>query len=272
MSKLKYKLIVSDLDGTLLNNKAQLTERTIEAIKQYHKAGGLFTYATGRTVESSQVFVERLGIKIPGIAFNGAKVVSYIDNRVIYETFLDGECAKKAYTAFRAHDKDVVVYFDDSRYVAEYTSVIDKYLERVRHSVIIVRNIEQVIGRGESLKKILVIDPKQEEELILGIVKPIFGENINYIKSDSQYYEFLAPGTSKGYALEALAKYLGISLDDTIAIGDHMNDISMINTAGLGVAVANAEQETIDAADYITTSNDNDGVALTIEKLLRGEL
>ena len=296
-NRLKYKLIVSDLDATLLNSSGLISDRTIEAIRRYQALGGLFTYATGRSEVSSRIFAEQAGIKIPGIAYNGAKVVSHLDGIVIYETFLDGECTKKAYIALRKLNKDVIIYLENSRHVAEFTDVIGKYMERVRQGVKIIKDIDKVIGgsgnatpgpsghplrneggsiRSEGgyarVKKLLVIDPQQEEELIINATKPIFGDDLNCIKSDPQYYEFLAPGTSKGQALKALAGHLGIGLNETVAIGDHLNDISMIEAAGLGAAVANAEKDVLDAADYITESNDNDGVALLIEKLINGDL
>ena len=295
---LKYKLIVSDLDATLLNSRGQISDRTIEAIRCFQELGGLFTYATGRSEVSSKVFADQVGIKIPGIAYNGAKVVSHLDGKVIYETFLDAECTKKAYIALRKYNKDVVIYLEDTRYVAEFTDVIGKYYERVRQEVNVIEDIDKVIcvgrgatpspagsnirsecctplrpeGGGGRVKKLLVIDPKQEEEIIINVTRPIFGDSFNCIKSDPQYYEFLAPGTSKGQALIVLAGHLGIGLNETVAIGDHLNDISMIEAAGLGVAVANAEEDVLGAADFITCSNNDDGVAHVIEKIIRGEI
>ena len=272
MSELKYKLIVADLDGTLLNSSVELSDRTVDAINRYQNAGGLFTYATGRSEESAKEFADKAGIKIPGISFNGGKVVSLIDGNVIYETFLDAEASKKAYTALRALNKNVIVYLEKSRHVAEYTAVIDRYLERIRRGVHIVRDIDAVIGDGRSLKKLLVIDPKQEGELILDTIRPFFGKNFNSVKSDPQFYEILPPGTTKGAALAVLANYLGVSLADTIAVGDHLNDVPMIQAAGLGVAVANAVDEALEAAGYVTASNNDDGVAQLIDKVLAGEL
>jgi len=269
---LKYKLVVADLDGTLLNSKVQMSERTLEAIGRYHAAGGLFTYATGRSEESAQKFAEQAGIKIPGISFNGGKVVNLTDGFVVYETFLEAGAAKKAYIALRELNKNVIVYLEKTRHVAVYTPVIDKYLERVRQGVHIIRDIEQVIYEGSKLKKLLVIDPEKEENLILDTIRPFFGDDFNSVKSDPIFYEILPPGTSKGKALEALTEYLGISLDETIAVGDHLNDVPMIKAAGFGAAVANAEQETLDAADYITGSNNDDGVAALIEKVLSGDI
>jgi Cof subfamily protein (haloacid dehalogenase superfamily) len=271
LTELAYKLIVSDLDGTLLNGNARITDRTLDAIRRYHSLGGLFTYATGRTDESARAFAELAGIKIPGIAINGGKIVNHADGKIIHETFMDAERTKQAFKMLRGHKKDVIVYLDNSRYIADYTEVIDKYLERVRHGLYITKDIDEAIDKGGAVKKILVIDPGQEDDVIVGIVKPIFGGNFNFIKSDKDYYEFIPPGTSKGAALAILARYLGIRMEDVIAVGDHLNDVSMIEAAGLGFAVANAEQEALDAADCVTASNNDDGVALIIEKLIRGE-
>ena len=272
MRKLRYKLIVSDLDGTLLNNKVEITERTVRAIARYHEAGGNFSFATGRTEESARVFAEKAGVKIPGISFNGGKVVNLADRRVIHESFLDAEPAIKALHALRAYKKDVIVYLDKYRYVAEYTPVIDKYVGRIRHGVHFTDDIGRVIGDGRTLKKLLIIDPRQEEKLFLETVRPIFGDRLNFVKSDPEYFELMPPDTSKGRALAILAAHLGVAPGETAAVGDHLNDISMLREAGLGVAVANAVPETLAAADYITASNNDDGVALFIEKLLDGDL
>jgi Cof subfamily protein (haloacid dehalogenase superfamily) len=265
-------LIVCDLDGTLLNSKREISGRTLKAIARYHEAGGIFTFATGRTEESARVFAEQAGITAPGVSFNGGKVVSLSGGRVIYESFLAAEPAINAYMAIRKINKDIIVYFDKYRYVAEYTDVIDKYVNRIRHGVHIIDDIKKVIGDGSGLKKLLVIDPKQEENLILNAVRPAFGDNLNYVKSDPEYFEFMPPGTSKGRALTILAAYLGVAPGETVAIGDHLNDIPMLISAGLGVAMANAEPETLEAADYITASNDEDGVALILEKILNRAL
>jgi len=268
LHNLRYKLVVADLDGTLLNDRTEITGRALRAIAAFHEAGGYFTYATGRTDESAKMFAEQAGVKAPGISFNGGKIVSIPDGRVIYETFLDAGCAKAAFKALREYKKDVVVYMDTCRFVGEYTDVVDRYLDRVRLSAQVVGDIDRAIGDGAGLKKMIVIDPKHESDLIISTAKPLFGEKYNFVMSSPEFYEFLPPGTSKGAALKILAGYLGIGLDETAAIGDHLNDVSMIAAAGLGVAVANAAPEALAAARYITASNDDDGVAELLEKLL----
>ena len=270
MHNLRYKLVVADLDGTLLNDKTELTVRTLYAIARFHEAGGYFTYATGRTDESAKEFAEQAGIKAPGISYNGGKIVSIPDGCILYETFLDAECAKAVFNALRAHKKDVVVYMDTCRYVGEYTDVIARYLSRVHLSAQVVGDIDLAIGDGTGLKKMIVIDPKHESDLIIGTAKPLFGDKYNFSMSSPEFYEFMPPGTSKGAALKILAKYLGIGLNETVAIGDHLNDVSMIAAAGLGVAVANASPEALAAAQYVTASNDADGVAILLEKLVGG--
>jgi Cof subfamily protein (haloacid dehalogenase superfamily) len=107
---------------------------------------------------------------------------------------------------------------------------------------------------------------------VVSTLEETFGDKLNCIKSDAEYLEILPENASKGLALEIIAQSLGIPMAEVIAAGDHFNDISMIKAAGLGVAVQNAEPEVLDAADYITASNDEDGVADVIEKVIAGLL
>ena len=272
---LKYKLVVADLDGTLLNNNVEISDRTLAAIARYQELGGLFTYATGRTDESARRFAEKAGVKIPGIAYNGGKISLPNGGGAIYETFLDAGRAARAYAALRKINKNVIAYFEGARYVSEYTKVIDKYLARVRHSLYITEDINAIFGGARDcgkLKKLLVIDPEFERELILDTVTPIFGDKCVFVMSDPDYYEFLPPKTSKGEALQVLAKSLGVEMSSVVAMGDHLNDISMMKAAGLGVAVSNAAPETLAAAGYVTASNDADGAALVIERIIENSL
>jgi len=288
----KYKLIVSDLDGTLLNGKSALTERTVSAIRRFRQAGGLFTIATGRAEDSARVFAARAGIDIPIISYNGGKIINLADGKVIFETFLDGDLAIRAFRSLRSNKKDVVAYVDNYRYVEDYSPVIDRYVARIRNSVNIVDDIARIAvaahrsvdatkiadhrsadaakaaAPNRVFKKLLILDPKQEDELLLRIIQPIFGDALNFEKSSPEYYEIMPPNTSKGRALSILADCLGVGIGQTAAIGDHINDVSMLKAAGLGVAVANAVPEALAAASRITASNDDDGAAQFIESLI----
>ena len=265
---LKYRLIASDLDGTLLDDQKRISDRAKAAISEYQRRGGIFTIATGRKEESARKFVEMIHVSAPIVAFNGAKIVDFSKNEVLQESFLDTSIAISAYTALRAIGKDIVVYTDGKPLISGNTPNIGRYMDRIEISMKVIEDVSELCGR--LITKILVIDPRQEQGGMVKLIEPIFGEYLNAISSDDEFLELLPPGVSKGRALTALADTLGISMAETIAIGDHLNDISMIQAAGLGVAVENAREETRQAADYITMDNNHDGVALIIEKALAG--
>ena len=266
---LKYKLIATDLDGTLLDDKKTISQRTKDAIAEYQRQGGVFTIATGRKEASAKRFAEEIQVTAPIVAFNGAKVVDFIKGTTLRESFLDSELAVKSFTALHAIEKDMVVYSDDMPFISNITPTLKRYMNRVDITMQVIKDANVLLNHP--ITKILIIDPSQEFDRMLKIVSPIFGEKLNAVSSDDEYLELLPIGVSKGSGLEEIAGILGIPMAETIAIGDHFNDISMIQAAGLGVAVENAREEVLLAADYITADNNHEGVALLLEKVLSGE-
>jgi Cof subfamily protein (haloacid dehalogenase superfamily) len=267
---LKYRLMAADLDGTLLNGEGRITDHTKDAVREYHELGGFFTLATGRMEESAIRFADELGIKIPIIAFNGAKVISPVDGSILFEAALDPELAAKAYNALRALNKNMVVYRDGTPYVSEIDETTLKYMGRVRRQIRVIEDIRDVVS--PTTKKILVIDPKMEIDKMRGVLADVLGDSMNCVTSDKDFFEVLPVNVSKGRGLEIIAGSLGIPMTEAVAFGDHQNDISMIKAAGLGVAVRSAAAEVLASADYITSSNDEDGVANVIKKVISGEL
>ena len=266
---LKYRLVASDLDGTLLDDEKRISGRTKEAITEYQRRGGIFTIATGRKDDSARKFAEMIQVTAPVVASNGAKVLNFTKNEVLQESFMDTELAAKAYMALRTLKKDIIIYSDGKPFVSGITPITSRYLDRVEIAMRVLEDVRDLTGH--IVTKILVIDPLHEFDKMEKLVAPIFGEYLNAINSDDDFLELLPPGVSKGTGLMAVADALGIPMAETIAIGDHLNDISMIQAAGLGIAVENAREEVRRAADCITAGNNHDGVAIVIEKLLAGE-
>ena len=266
---LKYTLIATDLDGTLLDDEKMISDRAKKAIAEYQQRGGIFTIATGRKEESAQRFAEQLHVKAPVVAFNGAKVIDFHKGKSLLERSLDSALAVEAYIALRTLQKDIVIYSDGKPLVSGVTPVISKYMHSIEMSLRTVDDIHEL--SKHIITKILIIDPAKEFDRIIQALTPILGSQLNAISSDDEYFELLPPGVSKGNGLAIIAESLGIPMSETVAIGDHFNDISMLLAAGLGVAVANAREEVRHAADYITTDNNHDGVAILLEKVLAGE-
>ena len=267
---LNYKLIAVDLDGTLLDSNRNISTRTKELIHEYQSLGGIFTLATGRMEDSAKQYADDIGISPLIIAYNGAKIVDLADNAVYHEAFLNPDFARNAYQALREIKKDVVIYYGGHPHVAEINPNIERYINRIKIDIRIIDNIHDIIN--ENTKKLLVIDPLQEFDRIREILAPIFGDQLNCVSSDDEFLEILPPNVSKGDGLRFIAQYFNIDIGATIAIGDHLNDISMIEAAGVGVAVENATEPVLRIADFITTDNNHEGVARVLEKVIAGEI
>ncbi|MDR1439225.1 MAG: Cof-type HAD-IIB family hydrolase [Clostridiales bacterium] len=269
---LHYRLVVTDLDGTLLDGDAKITETAKEQIRNFQEAGGVFTIATGRNEESTRDFAGQIGVSAPVIAYNGAKVVDLASGAVLYEAALDPEMAAQSYIALRKLKKNAIVFQNNLPHVGEVNEVILKYLQRARSEIKVIENAEDVRGIiDRTTKKILVIDPLREFDLILGAIRPIFKDRLSYVFSDLEFFEIMPHGASKGNGLKAVARHLGIPIAETVAVGDYNNDVSMIEAAGVGVAVRNADRDALAAARYVTDANCEDGVPNLLRRIVAGE-
>lgn len=256
---MKYKLIVSDLDGTLLDSKRNVSIRTVNLIQEFISKGGVFTFATGRMESSIEKYVDSVKVSMPAIIYNGSKIADIKTGKTIYEETLDYNLAKTALKVSREYDWDVLLYLDKKIYVNKITNVIEEYMFKDGVQCEGVEELHDFLKLPPT--KILIIgDPCNFIVYVDRLSKEISCP-LNYVISEYNYLEILPDKVSKGNALRKLAEKLEIPMEQVIAIGDNLNDISMIKTAGLGIAVENAHDDVKKAADFITRSNDEEGVA-----------
>jgi Cof subfamily protein (haloacid dehalogenase superfamily) len=263
---MKYKLIASDLDGTLLDSSRKVSQRTRELIKEFTEKGGVFTFATGRMEASVKRYLEELDISSPVIIYNGAKIVDIKNNIVIYENLLSYDSAKAALRLAEDYDWDVLLYLEKKIYVNKITDVIKEYMLKDGVCCKAVGNLHEFLKLQPT--KILIIGNPDYFAPYTEKLQQHIKEPLNYVISEYNYLEILPDGCSKGNALTELAKSLGIPIEQTIALGDNLNDVSMVEAAGLGVAVENAHEMVKECADYITSRNDEDGVAEVIYRVV----
>lgn len=271
---MKYKMIFSDFDGTLLRDDLTVSEKSKKAIKDYIERGGKFVLCTGRMPNPMVRWINELGLMdmcIPVVGFNGAVEMDK-DGKYLHREDIDHDVALKIVKRIEMIG-DVYFHFYGDEYV---------YIEKehpINTQYVYFTGVKcKVVGK---LSKFLEDNPTFRPIKILTVIKPeqvkmmdeIFDNmdlpGVFHIMSSHEYYEFCPVTAGKGLGMERVAKKLGVSLDDVIAIGDNQNDIAMIQKAGLGVAVANARKETLEQADYVTLSNDDDGVAHVIEKFCK---
>lgn len=263
---MKYKLIVSDIDGTLICNKKEVSEKTKELVGRFKKMGGSFTIATGRMEAAIQPIISELNIDIPVIVYNGSAVVNTITNEIIYESKLDYDLARIALKTCKNHDLDAILYLDRKAYIDKMTPSIAKHVDKEKVGCIEVGDLYEFLKVAPT--KILFIGKEKGFDPFISHLKRIIEVSLNFICSERNYLELLPADASKGRALQILADKLDISIEEIIAIGDERNDISMIEAAGLGVAVRNAKDELQKKANFITSYDCNEGVEEILQKVI----
>ncbi|WP_346890297.1 Cof-type HAD-IIB family hydrolase [Clostridium sp. UBA1056] len=271
---MKYKLICVDMDGTLLNNKKKISQRNLKAINEAYNKGARFVVATGRIFVSANYYGDIIGVKTPIIASNGAYIREKDMDRAIYEEYLNKEECISILNLLKTHGIMPQFYSTDTIYTEEVKhsalaySKANETLPRNRQVAIrIVSQWEKLFEENINLIKVMVMDDDKDR---VRVAKKDFLElkKFEVVSSMDGSFEIMKKGTSKGEAVKKICEYYGINRNEVICIGDNENDLSMIKFAGLGVAMGNAEEFVKKQADYITFSNEDDGVAHVIEEFI----
>ena len=265
-----YKMVFSDMDGTLLWKGVRISVENSTAIRKAVDKGVDFVICTGRGVFGVEKHLEELGLigkKGYVICQNGAAVYDLKDMKLVIKESFSTEMLKPVADFARSLGDLELFYYDDRNFMCEgLTDVVAEYCKVMRTKPRLVNCPTEYEGE---LTKCLFSGPREKLEKVKAYAEEILGDQVNLFYSAETYLEFVKKGISKGNALEATAKQAGVDLKNTIAIGDGDNDLSMILKAGLGVAMINGEEHVKAAADYITERNaEENGVAEVIEKFI----
>ncbi|MBR2967686.1 MAG: HAD family hydrolase [Clostridia bacterium] len=270
---MKYKLIVSDLDGTALRSDKTASERTRQAIREYRKAGGTFIISTGRMFESMLKVAPELGLdalNVPICAMDGGIIKESRTGKLIEINTMPHEQA----AAFARECEELGVYFqvysEDKLFVNEENETNRDYCAITKVKMHPVGCLSEYILKNKlQCVKVLISSSKAESYLDRFVGR--YG-GIQFFLSDVEYLDGASIKAGKGNALKRVANIFGIDMGSTIAIGDSMNDVSMVSVAALGVAMGNADERLKKVAKMIAPTNDQDGLAYIIEKAIRDEL
>lgn len=275
MKNLKYKMLVTDMDYTLLNKEKQVSDKNKEALKLAMEKGVLVVVATGRIYTSARYYAKLLGLSTPIIASNGAIIREEHTDRTLYASLLPRAAMKEMIRLTKEIGAFCHFFSKDTIYAEELVNVSlnytkwNKFLkEEDQVNIRILGSFDNMTEADiNSIFKAVVIDQDagklqylREEILKTGLV--------TVSQSLQDNIEVMNKEVSKGNAVKQLADFYGIKSDEIITIGDNENDISMIEYAGLGVAVGNAEQCLKDAADFVACDYQEDAVAQVVEKFI----
>lgn len=255
-----YRLVAVDVDGTLLNDKREVTPSVRRAIEGAKARGALFTISTGRPVEGIERYLDLIGGDLPVITCNGAILVTAKTRRVIFSSEMSHDAASSIIDRGVGEGAVVAAWSKGVLYSSETGSSYSAFYKSV--SGMDTLDIS-LMPDGNVTKIVWIMPPERIAELQKSYVLP---EGVQAKTSDPMFLEFFSSVAGKGKALKILAEYLHVDISETMAIGDNYNDIDMIAAAGLGVAMGNAPDGVKRAADFVTSSNNEDGVARAIEK------
>lgn len=269
-SQVNYRMIVLDLDGTLTNDNKEITPRTYDALMKAQRTGVKVVLASGRPTYGIVPLARQLQLeKYDGyiLAYNGGSIISCRSGETVFNQMLNPTLVPILYTESKAAGMEILTYQGEAiaasngknKYVLHEAFInkmpvveLDDFPSQVQHPI---------------NKCLIVGDPKPLHEFEKSLSGK-YPDKLSVYRSSGFFLECVPPGIEKSNSLDKLISSLGIDRSEVIAVGDGYNDLGLIRYAGLGVAMANASKEVQDEADYITWSNQEDGVAHVVEKFI----
>lgn len=269
---MSYKMIILDLDDTLLRNDGTISARTKAALKRIQADGMKVVLASGRPTFAIRSIADELELKKYGgyiISFNGARIESCETEKEIYSANIKKENVHELYNLSKEYGAFIQTYSNIHIIASEANEYTDMEKQITGMDIIIPEDFKSYVC--EDVVKVIVLQEPSRLKEIEARWKPIIGDRMYMTISKPFFLEFMNSNVDKGKSILRLAGQLGICAEEIIAIGDSYNDISMIKMAGLGVAMQNAAASVKEIADYITDDNEHDGVAKVIDKFINDE-
>lgn len=260
---MKYKFAAADMDGTLLNNSDEITPITADTIQRAVQEGLIFSVCTGRPIQGVEKYNHILNLKAPVITYNGAMIVMSHTKEVLFEQGLEREDAAKILESGRKYNTTMCVWSKNQLYTNVLNDRIMEYRKATDVTPILIENEEELLDQG--ITKILWYDTIENIQKWEKEIPSDTFSSVTFCTSKPFYLEFFNKKVSKASAMERIGEHYGITREEMIGIGDGFNDLPMIEYAGLGVAMENAPDEVKEKAQYITASNECDGVAQVLE-------
>ncbi len=270
---LPYSIIALDLDGTLTNSEKIITPRTFEALMKAQREGVRLVLASGRPTFGIAALANQLQLADYGgyvLSYNGGRIIDWCEKTVIFSQVVDQKLVPILYNFAEKAQLPIVTYLPEailaSKNEGEYLA------EEARINgmpVVVAQNfVEEAMQIAGGSTKFLI--PGEPEQLIQleSEMKAALSEQMEIFRSAPFFLELPPKGIDKAQSLQRLLTHLGLERESLMAFGDGFNDLSMIQFAGKGVAMANAVEEVKSIANFVTTSNEEDGIAHALEQLL----
>lgn len=268
-----YKLVVSDLDGTLLNSKHEVSNASKYVIEDLEKEDILFTMATGRICSFVSNYAKKLGVKTPVIASNGAVIYDIENKSILHDTPIGKELCYKIIEIFKKYDIYFHLYTLETVYGERKENLVKDYYEWISEhgsetgvKVEIVKDVKDIIDADIKVYNFGFYDENENTHKVFEALKKI--KELEVYFSTDVLVDVMNVKASKGNGVAKLSEILNIPMKDVVALGDNENDIDMIKRVGLGIVMGNGLPHVKSNADYVTDSNEDEGLSKAIRKMV----
>lgn len=268
---MKYEILVLDLDGTLTDSEKKITPPTKEALLDIQANGKKVVLASGRPTQGILPLAEELKLKEFGsyiLSYNGGKIIDCATGKTIYSRPLPTGIITRVLPILKAFPVDLLTYTDTTVISAIAPNKYTHLEGQIIHNPV-VRSEDVIKDFDQPRSKFLVAGEPMYIPQIEPLLKREFRGLLNIYQSAPFFLEIMQKNIDKAHSLQKLLNSIGLTANQMICCGDGHNDISMIEYAGLGVAMANAQPLVLECADYVTRSNDEDGVLHVINEFMR---
>lgn len=271
---MQTKIFFTDLDGTLLNNDKQVSSLTYEALQKWTSAGHKLVLCSGRALDSVIHVRESLALTFPNmylIGCNGGEIYDCSTNTQLMRLSLSIDTAKEVFAIAKAHDIYIQTYSDTHILAQKEGPELTYYRRAVHTPYVITDHFTDYLDKEPC--KCLAIDLESHERLeaFRLDVQARLGDRLSVLYSSPRYLELFPASSGKGAAVKWLCNYLKLPLSHSLAAGDELNDLSMLEAAGLSIAMKNGREEIKQAAAVITAGDNNhDGLVPLLEKAMEG--
>lgn len=270
MGKFDGILICTDLDGTLFSSDKTISEENRCAIEYFQSEGGYFTFVTGRMPFFVSDVTDRVKPNAPFGCVNGAGLYDFYKNEYVWTCVMDD----KVIELLSIIDREIpTAAFQVNSFNKVYFCKENGVMKEFRRLTGLENIVCDYKNPPEPIAKIVFGCETQDEMIKIKAVKdthPI-GAGFDYVQSEEYLCEYLTKGINKGTSIAKLCEYLGVDKRKTVAIGDYNNDIPMFEAAQVGIAVSNACEDALNAADFVTVSNDENAIARVIYDIEDGK-
>ena len=272
---MKYKLLVLDVDGTLLNDEREISKRTLAALLKVQQMGVRIVLASGRPTYGLMPLAKTHELGNYGgfvLSYNGCQLIKAQNGEILFERrinpemlpYLEKKARKNGFAIFTYHDDTLITDSPDNEYIKN---------EALLNNLKIIREDEFSTAIDFAPCKCMLVSDK--EKALIGLEqhweKRLAG-TLDAFRSEPYFLEVVPCGVNKANTLGALLEHLGVTREEVIAVGDGVCDVTMLQLAGMGVAMGHSQDSVKVCADYVTASNEEDGVALAVEKLILAEV